>query len=208
MLGRPLFFTAVLSVMSHGNSVEQGLNRTSNGQVNSDSARNATEQLSSKICNPFCETVSHPLPDDVQIDILNNDEKMKRYFNKDVFRDFDLYRSRHSRDPEYVQLCKTLIQFEQPEAAMDVHGTRHFLLNPRKGEYAQRVDVEICQESGLPCAEINDYVSPGTATRCETQFFKRGMVAVNPESLETYEIVVRVPSGCNCFIQKTLLVTS
>ncbi|XP_022643884.1 uncharacterized protein LOC111243084 isoform X2 [Varroa destructor] len=159
-------------------------------------------------CDPFCADEKHPLPDEVQIDVLmKNMPFLKTFYQKRkpelatytpgvtaVLRDED----------HYIPLCDSLKRDYMPKAAKDVYGVKHFLLNPDSGDYQQLVETEHCRDTGAACPALVPYSLPNQRSICRTHFFKRGLTAINTSSLEPYEIVVKIPSGCNCFVRHSI----
>ncbi|OQR74513.1 hypothetical protein BIW11_09017 [Tropilaelaps mercedesae] len=216
------FLAAVLSVVSRA-TPHDGHNVTSLAHGASILVRNSTVednlvQVESLIkpsgdlngCCPLYPEEKHPLPDEVQLRVLNHNFNHLRMFYQKR-RDTALLNSAISRTQEhsdeqqnYVPLCDSVRTVQTPTSAKDVHGVKHFLLNPAIGEYHQYIENEYCKNYDAPCPFL-DSTLPGQRSLCRTHYFKKGLTAINETTLLPYEIVVRVAAGCNCFVQTSLL---
>lgn len=169
-----------------------------------------TSTVSGEPCEtePFCETEEHPVPDDIQLKVLEqNFNRLRPFFNKDPINPPDLYRSPifFDGDDEFVQACETKSwTIDRPKEVRDIDGQRHFLLNPELGGYRQSITLLRCSDEQQPCRNIEHILPSSKPSRCETRFWHRQMTAINQNTLEPYEIIVKVPAACNCYIKATI----
>ncbi|XP_003743488.1 uncharacterized protein LOC100902935 isoform X2 [Galendromus occidentalis] len=155
---------------------------------------------------PFCETDEHPVPDEVQLKVLEeNFDKLRAFFEKDDTDTPQLYRTSQlldSQSPSFVQACDTQTKIiDRLKKVRDIDGNPHFLLNPDQGGYRQWIYYVRCREERGTCTNVEAHLPPNRQTYCATRLWRRVMTAINVTSYEPYEILVDVPGACTCYIK-------
>ncbi|OQR75705.1 hypothetical protein BIW11_08246 [Tropilaelaps mercedesae] len=185
---------------------------TSSNDTTSKKVAASTEDDESCETEPFCDTEEHPVPDDIQLKVLEqNFDRLRPFFNKDPVDPPEMYRTPvfFQSDGEFVQRACRVFQacdtkswtIDRPKVVRDIDGHRHFLLNPELGGYRQSISLLRCSDELESCRNVDHLLPMSRPTRCETRFWQREMTAINRKTLEPYVIMVRVPVTCICYIK-------